>query len=283
MTQKKSIKERIEAIKREEREDASAYYEQGEAAEYSAEEVNPTKPIDKEQEAIGLLKTIIMVALGVAGLALILNFYFIADLETRVSGMNVSISKTGETIETAVAKLDKDLKTLDEKIDSILKNLEDISALSLSGQNKEALAEEQDEEATEESEEGDEEASAEEQDEEATEESEEGDEEASAEEQDEETTEESEEGDEEASAEEQDEEAAEESEEGDEEASVEEQDEEGNEEHAATEVESDVIPALAPADDSSSASHAGEIPLSASALQEVDEIEEELPSVEELN
>ena len=223
MTQKKSIKERIEAIKREEREDASAYYEQGEAAEYSAEEVNPTKPIDKEQEAIGLLKTIIMVALGVAGLALILNFYFIADLETRVSGMNVSISKTGETIETAVAKLDKDLKTLDEKIDSILKNLEDISALSLSGQNKEALAEEQDEEATEESEEGDEEAS------------------------------------------------------------VEEQDEEGNEEHAATEVESDVIPALAPADDSSSASHAGEIPLSASALQEVDEIEEELPSVEELN
>lgn len=244
MTQKKSLEERIEAIKREEREDASAYYEQGEAAGHSAEEV-PTEPIDKKQETIGLLTTITIVTLSVAGLALVLSFYFISDLETRVSGMDASISKASETIEASVAKLDKDLKTLDEKVNSVLNKLEELSALPPARQTTE------------------------EPDEEAEEESEEGDEEASGEEQDEEIAEESGESDEETSGEEQDEEVAEESEENDEEASV--------------EVESDVIPALAPADESSSASHAEEIPQAVSLQQEVDEIEEELPSVEELN
>ncbi len=267
MTKKKSIEERIEAIKREEREDASVYYEQGGTEGYSAEEVIPTEPIDKEQEMIGLLKTIAMVALGVAGLALVSIFYFISDLETRVSKMDASISETGKAIGSSVAKLDENLKALDEKMDSILTKLEDISASSPSGQNGETA---------EESEEGDEETSDEEQDGEAAEESEEGEEEGSAEEQDEEAEEqdgeaeeESEEDDEEGSAEEQDEEAAEESEDGDEEA----------EEHASVKkVKSDVIPALAPADDSSSASHAGD----AGEHQKVDEIEEELPTVEEL-
>ena len=359
-SEKKSDAERIEAIKREEREDASAYYEQGSSESYSAEEAHssaPIEPVDKEQEEMGFLKTIAIVGLGAAGLALIFNFYFISDLETRVSGLDTSLSETDKKVDESVAKLDADVKTvgeglekttasvseLDGKVDSFKKEIdenlekanESISKLenaigdyerkmaimelkralvaikgvtanagpdvlsssnsvvsniesllkklegsSASGHQEAAEESEGDEEAeaedhgeeVEESE-GHEEAEAEDHGEEAEES--EGHEEAAAEDHAEES-----EGHEEAAAEDHGEEAAEESE-SHEEAAAEDHGGEAQA-HSAEGVESDVIPALAPADSDSAASHVGEIRLAASDHNEGEEIEEELPSVEEL-
>ena len=353
---KESLEKRIEAIKREEREDASTYYEQGQTADLSAEESYssspPIEPISKEQEEKSFLKTIAIVGLGAAGLALVFNFYFISDLETRFT----SLSENDRKIDASLGKLDTDIKgvmeelekattsvsELDRKVNSsneetkksihqlksaisgyekkmaimelkralvaikgvtsnagpevvsssknvisniegLLKKLENNTVLATPGNLEEVSVnfkegitavstQESREEIAEESEDLGEETVEESEDssEETVEESEDSSEETAEESEDsgEETAEESE-----GSGEETVEEPEDSGEE-----TAEEPEDSGEETTEVDKIKSDVIPALAPTNLEKSASHVGEIRLAA----EGEEIEEELPTIEDL-
>ena len=69
-----SPSDRLEEIKREEKEDASSYYAQGESKDNVNEETelsNPVEDIDPQKEEMNMLKAIAFLGFGMAALAII--------------------------------------------------------------------------------------------------------------------------------------------------------------------------------------------------------------------
>ena len=114
--------ERVEEIKHEAKEDASGYYAQEDSKENVNEAVElsrPVEPVKAEKEEMNMLKAIAFLGFGMAALAIIFILFFVRDLDTRVVGMDGTVTH----LEEKIAPLRKNMD------DSFLKVNEDISGL----------------------------------------------------------------------------------------------------------------------------------------------------------
>jgi hypothetical protein len=123
-----SPEERLNEIKAEEKEDASDYYTQGdsksnvnEAAEFN----KPVVPVEKEHEEMNMLKAVAFLGFGMAALAIIFILFFVRDLDTRVMGMDGTVTSLEEKIvplkkhvDDNFSRVDKDLSGLKNKLGS---------------------------------------------------------------------------------------------------------------------------------------------------------------------
>ena len=92
--------DRIEEIKKEAKEDASAYYTQDEEVkeEMKSEFEKPIESPEKGKEDLSFLKALAFLGFGLAVFSVILIFFFIKDLDDRVGGMGSTVSELEGTI-----------------------------------------------------------------------------------------------------------------------------------------------------------------------------------------
>jgi len=106
---------RIEKIKKEEHEDASSYYAQGDkesAMDMKKEFENPILPVQKDKEDLNLLRAVAFLGFGLAALAIVFILFFIRDLDERVGGMDSAVKKVEEAIEPLKADVEGSMKTV---------------------------------------------------------------------------------------------------------------------------------------------------------------------------
>ncbi|MBT5550504.1 MAG: hypothetical protein HOJ79_08490 [Nitrospina sp.] len=117
---------RLDEIKNEEKEDASDYYAQGvskgnvnEAAEFN----KPVAPVPAEHEEMNMLKAVAFLGFGMAALAIIFILFFVRDLDTRVMGMDGTVTSLEEKIvplrkhvDDGLNKVNKDISGLKNKL-----------------------------------------------------------------------------------------------------------------------------------------------------------------------
>ena len=97
----KTHQERLDEIKREEKEDASDYYSQGSSKNNLDEEAEfsrPVVPIQQEHEEMNMLKAVAFLGFGMAALAIIFILFFVRDLDSRVMGMDGTVTSLEEKI-----------------------------------------------------------------------------------------------------------------------------------------------------------------------------------------
>ena len=122
----KTPEERLEEIKREEKEDASGYYAQGASKDNVNEEAEfnkPVSPVQEEQEEMNMLKAVAFLGFGMAALAIIFILFFVRDLDTRVMGMDGAVTSLEEKIaplqkhvDDGFNKVNKDISGLKDKV-----------------------------------------------------------------------------------------------------------------------------------------------------------------------
>jgi hypothetical protein len=123
-----SPKDRLEEIKREENEDASTYYQQGESKDKVNEEAELSKPVvdvDAKKEEMNMLKAVAFLGFGMAALAIIFILFFVRDLDTRVVDVDGAVTSLEEKIaplrkhvDTSLEKVNQDIAGLDSKIEN---------------------------------------------------------------------------------------------------------------------------------------------------------------------
>jgi hypothetical protein len=121
-----SPEERLEEIKREEKEDASTYYEQGASKDKVNEEAELSKPVedvDAQKEEMNMLKAVAFLGFGMAALAIIFILFFVRDLDTRVVDVDGAVTSLEEKIaplrkhvDASLEKVNQDIAGLDSKI-----------------------------------------------------------------------------------------------------------------------------------------------------------------------
>jgi hypothetical protein len=114
--------ERLEEIKREEKEDASDYYSQGASKDNMNEEAEfnkPVTPIEKEQEEMNMLKAVAFLGFGMAALAIIFILFFVRDLDTRVVGMDGAVTSLEEKIAPLQKQVDDGFGKVNEDISGL--------------------------------------------------------------------------------------------------------------------------------------------------------------------
>ena len=121
-----SPEDRLEEIKREEKEDASTYYQQGESKDKVNEEAElskPVKDVNAQKEELNMLKAVAFLGFGMASLAIIFILFFVRDLDTRVLDVDGSIISLEEKIvplrkhvDASFKKVNQDIAGLDSKI-----------------------------------------------------------------------------------------------------------------------------------------------------------------------
>jgi len=121
-----SPEDRLEEIKREEKEDASTYYQQGEPKDKVSEEAELSKPVedvDAQKEEMNMLKAVAFLGFGMAALAIIFILFFVRDLDTRVVDVDGAVTSLEEKIaplkkhvDTSLEKVNQDIAGLDSKI-----------------------------------------------------------------------------------------------------------------------------------------------------------------------
>lgn len=117
---------RLEEIKREEKEDASTYYQQGEAKDKVNEEAELSKPVEDvnaKKEEMNMLKAVAFLGFGMAALAIIFILFFVRDLDTRVVDVDGAVTSLEEKIaplrkhvDASLEKVNQDIAGLDSKI-----------------------------------------------------------------------------------------------------------------------------------------------------------------------
>jgi hypothetical protein len=122
----KTSEERLDEIKREENEDASNYYSQESSKDKVNEEAElsrPVPPVQKEHEEMNMLKAVAFLGFGMAALAIIFILFFVRDLDTRVMGMNGTVTSLEEKIaplqkhvNDEFSKVNKDISGLKNKV-----------------------------------------------------------------------------------------------------------------------------------------------------------------------
>ena len=113
--------ERIEEIKNEAKEDASGYYAQEDSKENVNEAVElsrPVEPVKAEKEEMNMLKAIAFLGFGMAALAIIFILFFVRDLDTRVVGMDGTVTNLEEKIAPLKKHVDDGLRKVNEDISS---------------------------------------------------------------------------------------------------------------------------------------------------------------------
>jgi hypothetical protein len=118
--------DRLEEIKSEEKEDASGYYSQEDAksnVSEAAEFNKPVEPVQAEHEEMNMLKAVAFLGFGMAALAIIFILFFVRDLDTRVMGMDGTVSSLEEKIvplrkhvDDGFSKVNEDLSGLKSKL-----------------------------------------------------------------------------------------------------------------------------------------------------------------------
>lgn len=119
--------DRLEEIKKEEQEDASSYYAQGNKGSTmnTKEEFEaPVTPVDKAKEDLNLLRAVAFLGFGLAALAIVFILFFIRDLEERVGGMDSAVKKVEESIDPLKADVEGSMKS----VQAIEENLKTVSA-----------------------------------------------------------------------------------------------------------------------------------------------------------
>ena len=121
-----SPEDRLEEIKKEEREDASTYYEQGESKDKVNEEAELSKPVEDvnaQKEEMNMLKAVAFLGFGMAALAIIFILFFVRDLDTRVVDVDGAVTSLEEKIaplrkhvDASLEKVNQDIAGLDSKI-----------------------------------------------------------------------------------------------------------------------------------------------------------------------
>ena len=120
--------DRLEEIKREEKEDASSYYAQGDTKDNVNEEAELSKPVEDvnaRKEEMNMLKAVAFLGFGMAALAIIFILFFVRDLDTRVVDVDGAVTTLEEKmaplkqhVDDSIAKLNQDIAGLDNKIGS---------------------------------------------------------------------------------------------------------------------------------------------------------------------
>jgi uncharacterized protein YoxC len=114
-----SPKDRLEEIKREEKEDASTYYQQGESKDKVNEEAELSKPVEDvntQKEEMNMLKAVAFLGFGMASLAIIFILFFVRDLDTRVVDIDGTITSLEEKIAPLRKHVDASLEKVNEDI-----------------------------------------------------------------------------------------------------------------------------------------------------------------------
>ena len=118
--------ERIEEIKNEAKEDASGYYAQedskdnvSEAAEFN----KAVEPVKAEQEEMNMLKAVAFLGFGMAALAIIFILFFVRDLDTRVVGMDGTVTNLEEKIAPLRKNMDNGFLKVNEDISGLKKKV----------------------------------------------------------------------------------------------------------------------------------------------------------------
>ena len=121
-----SASDRLEEIKKEEKEDASSYYEQGESKDNINEEVELSKPVenlDEQKEEMNMLKAVAFLGFGMAALAIIFILFFVRDLDTRVVDVDGAVTSLEQKmaplrkhVDSSLEKVNKDISGLNSKI-----------------------------------------------------------------------------------------------------------------------------------------------------------------------
>jgi hypothetical protein len=122
----KTPQERLDEIKREEKEDASNYYSQGSSKDNVDEEAElsrPVAPIEQAHEEMNMLKAVAFLGFGMAALAIIFILFFVRDLDSRVIGMDGTVTSLEEKIaplqknvDDGFVKVNKDISGLRNKV-----------------------------------------------------------------------------------------------------------------------------------------------------------------------
>jgi hypothetical protein len=115
----KNPKERLDEIKREEKEDASSYYSQGSSKDNVNEEAELSRPVpsvQKEHEEMNMLKAVAFLGFGMAALAIIFILFFVRDLGTQVMGMDGTVSSLEEKIAPLKKHVDDSFSKINEDI-----------------------------------------------------------------------------------------------------------------------------------------------------------------------
>ena len=111
--------ERLDEIKREEKEDASDYYSQGSSKDNVNEEAElsrPVAPVKQEHEEMNMLKAVAFLGFGMAALAIIFILFFVRDLDTRVMGMDGTVTSLEEKIAPLQKHVDDSFSKVNEDI-----------------------------------------------------------------------------------------------------------------------------------------------------------------------
>ncbi|MZG53308.1 MAG: hypothetical protein F3744_04525 [Nitrospinae bacterium] len=121
-----SPSDRLEEIKREEKEDASSYYAQGDSKDNVNEEAELSRPVadlDPQKEEMNMLKAVAFLGFGMAALAIIFILFFVRDLDTRVVDVDGAVTSLEEKmaplkqhVDDSLEKINKDIAGLDDKI-----------------------------------------------------------------------------------------------------------------------------------------------------------------------
>jgi hypothetical protein len=115
----KKPQERLDEIKREEKEDASSYYSQESSKDNVNEEAElskPVPPVQQEHEEMNMLKAVAFLGFGMAALSIIFILFFVRDLDTRVMGMDGTVSSLEEKIVPLKKHVDDSLSKVNEDI-----------------------------------------------------------------------------------------------------------------------------------------------------------------------
>ena len=120
--------DRLEEIKREEKEDASSYYAQEDTKDNVNEEAELSKPVEDisvRKEEMNMLKAVAFLGFGMAALAIIFILFFVRDLDTRVVDVDGAVTTLEEKmaplrqhVDDSIAKVNQDIAGLDNKIGS---------------------------------------------------------------------------------------------------------------------------------------------------------------------
>ena len=111
--------ERLEEIKSEEKEDASDYYAQEDSKDNvneAAQLSGAVEPVKAEREEMNLLKAVAFLGFGMAALAIIFILFFVRDLDTRVVGIDGTVTNLEDKIAPLKRHVDDGLRKVNEDI-----------------------------------------------------------------------------------------------------------------------------------------------------------------------
>jgi len=122
-----SSEEKLDNTK-EETEDTTEYYAQGDSKEDYNEESEFSRPvpsIDKSSEEISLVKAVAYLGFGLAALAIVFILFFIRDLDHRVGGVGSALSSLEEKIEPLRKEVKASLEQVNTDINGLKITIED--------------------------------------------------------------------------------------------------------------------------------------------------------------